>query len=308
MDGNFENDLHSALDDMADGTIASGAVYSDVEGHRQNPELKMVMALKEMLDRPGDSPPDEDSAEAEEVPVITWTGEGPRVLMNDYKDAEYFTGAFPSTLFPYGIKGGHLPRADERHVPVSLEAWAKWLLSHHTRRCVLESDVVFMHLLTLTKVCASSDVHVFALRCHPTAEATLGNSMFVKRGDYEHVQVVISSLTHDQLLAAARSLHSTQTVADPAIRILRQAIQTVAAKVPNSFTRKQDMRLYIRAFFVEFGPAAFWLTLNPSDMRDPLVIKLAGMTFSSDFFSKSTATLRGRAAIMNSAKYNYVER
>jgi len=45
--GNFENDLHSALRDMADGTIASGAVYSDVEGHRQNPELKMVMALKE---------------------------------------------------------------------------------------------------------------------------------------------------------------------------------------------------------------------------------------------------------------------
>jgi hypothetical protein len=30
---------------MADGTIASGAVYSDVEEQRQNPELKMVLAL-----------------------------------------------------------------------------------------------------------------------------------------------------------------------------------------------------------------------------------------------------------------------
>jgi Helitron helicase-like domain at N-terminus/PIF1-like helicase len=132
-------------------------------------------------------------------------------------------------------------------------------------------------------------------------KAALGNSMFVKRGDYEHVQAIITSLTRDQLLAAARSLRSTQTTADPAIRVLRQAIQTVAAKVPNSFARKQDMRLYIRAFFVEFGPAAFWLTLNPSDMRDPLVIKLAGMTFSSDVFSKSTAALRGKAAIMNPA-------
>src|SRR5271170_5099024 len=45
MDGFAENDLHNALDDMADGTIASGAVYSDVEGHRQNPELKIVMAF-----------------------------------------------------------------------------------------------------------------------------------------------------------------------------------------------------------------------------------------------------------------------
>ena len=34
---------------------ASGAVYSDVEGHRKNPELKMVVALKEMLDRPGET-------------------------------------------------------------------------------------------------------------------------------------------------------------------------------------------------------------------------------------------------------------
>src|SRR5271155_3956610 len=50
MDGFAENDLHNALDDMADGTIASGTVYSDVEGHRQNPELKMIMALMEMID------------------------------------------------------------------------------------------------------------------------------------------------------------------------------------------------------------------------------------------------------------------
>ena len=33
--------------------------------------------------------------------MISWVGEGPRVLMNDYEDAEFFTGAFP-TLFPYG--------------------------------------------------------------------------------------------------------------------------------------------------------------------------------------------------------------
>ena len=140
MDGNFENDLHSALHDMAKDTIASGAVYSDVEGHRQNPELKMVMALKEMLDRPGETLIDVNTAKAAEVPLISWVGEGPRVLMNDYEDAEFFTGAFP-TLFPYG-KGGHLLHTNERRVPISLETWAKWLLSHHSRRFVWKSCVV----------------------------------------------------------------------------------------------------------------------------------------------------------------------
>ncbi|TMD61399.1 MAG: hypothetical protein E6I91_17785 [Chloroflexi bacterium] len=54
MEGFSENDLHNALDDMADGTIASGAVYSDIEGQRQNPELKMVVALMEMINNRGE--------------------------------------------------------------------------------------------------------------------------------------------------------------------------------------------------------------------------------------------------------------
>jgi hypothetical protein len=44
--------------------------------------------------------------------------------MNDYEDTEYFTDAFP-TLFLYG-RGGHMPTSDERSIPVSLEAWARW--------------------------------------------------------------------------------------------------------------------------------------------------------------------------------------
>jgi hypothetical protein len=132
MEGFSENDLHNALDDMADNTIASGAVYSDVEGQRQNPELKMIMALMEMINKPGECTSNANAQETVEIPVITWVGDGRHVLMNDYEDAEYFTGAFP-TLFPYG-KGGHLPASNERSIPVSLEAWAKWLLSHHSRR------------------------------------------------------------------------------------------------------------------------------------------------------------------------------
>jgi len=132
MDGFSENDLHNALDDMADGTIASGAVYSDVEGQRLNPELKMIMALMEMTAEPREGISDTNVQESAETPVITWVNDGPRVLMNDYEDAEYFTGAFP-TLFPYG-RGGHLPESNERNIAVSLEAWAKWLLNHHSRR------------------------------------------------------------------------------------------------------------------------------------------------------------------------------
>jgi hypothetical protein len=93
-------------------------------------------------------------------------------------------------------------------------------------------------------------------------KSALGNSLFVKRGDYEEMQQIISSLSFDQLIAAAQSLRSTQTTSDPAIAVLRRAVQTVAARVPNSFAEKQEMRLYLRGLFIEFGPAAFWLD-NP---------------------------------------------
>jgi hypothetical protein len=105
-------------------------------------------------------------------------------------------------------------------------------------------------------------------------KSALGNSLLVKWGDYQAIQEVISSLTYQRLIEAAQSLRLTQKTSDPAIATLRHAIQTVAARVPNSFAEKQEMRVRLRGLFIEYGLAAFWLTINPSDLRDPLVIKL----------------------------------
>jgi hypothetical protein len=48
-------------------------------------------------------------------------------------------------------------------------------------------------------------------------KSALGNSLFVKRGDYKEMQQIISSLNFDRLITAAQSLRSTQTTLDPAI-------------------------------------------------------------------------------------------
>ena len=132
-------------------------------------------------------------------------------------------------------------------------------------------------------------------------KSALGNSLLVKRGDYDAVQDVISSLTYERLIAAAESLRSTQTTSDPAIATLRRAIQTVAAQVPNSFAEKQEMRLLLRGLLVEYGLPAFWLTINPSDLRDPLVVKLAGVTIPQDALRRANAAFRRKTANMNPA-------
>jgi len=213
----------------------------------------------------------------------------------------FFTGAFP-TLFPYG-KGGHLLPANERRVPISLETWAKWLLSHHSRRFVWKPYVVFI-ILGPTDFNSGSRVIQHSCTCYTTSfnggDLHLEILSSSKRRDYERVQDVISSLHHDQLLAAARSLRSTGTTADPAIRILCRAVQTVASRGTEFFcTEERDARAYSRKLWSSSVWSAWWLTINPSDMNDPLVIRLAGVNFPSDMFGRSTAALRTRAATMN---------
>jgi hypothetical protein len=63
------------------------------------------------------------------VPTISYTLRGQSALMNSWEDPHYFTAAFP-TLFLKGI-GGH---QDQRTILVSLIAFAKWALNHHSRR------------------------------------------------------------------------------------------------------------------------------------------------------------------------------
>lgn len=138
---NCENELQHALDDQTSDPISSGCVYSDVESARQHPTLQMLSAILNLgKERFGRGPPPSSSGEnptsryIEDVPVIRYVSNGRTVLMNDWQDPEYFTGSFP-TLFPLG-KGGHLPKPQERTVPVSLKDWAKWALNHHSRRYV----------------------------------------------------------------------------------------------------------------------------------------------------------------------------
>jgi hypothetical protein len=52
-------------------------------------------------------------------------------LINSFTEPDYFTAAFP-TLFPFGI-GGHLGDANgNRPETISLKAFAKYAMLHHS--------------------------------------------------------------------------------------------------------------------------------------------------------------------------------
>jgi hypothetical protein len=143
--GNYENDLHASQDEAfhADDDdhepLMTGSVYTDINGERQDPNVRTVDTLLRVMAisryRSDDREPATDDAIDEHghrrrnIPTISYAVRGKSTLMSNWEDPHFFTAAFP-TLFPNGI-GGH---QDQRTVPVSLKAFAEWALNHHSRR------------------------------------------------------------------------------------------------------------------------------------------------------------------------------
>lgn len=131
--GNYENDLQAAQDSARDVHIGepfiTGSVSTDINGERQDPNLRVLDALFSVITNR--LPTLTEGTCHRKMPVISYKIHGQATLVDHWSDPHYFTAAFP-TLFPVGI-GGHL---DERTIPVSLGAYAEWALSHHSRRCL----------------------------------------------------------------------------------------------------------------------------------------------------------------------------
>jgi hypothetical protein len=159
---NFENDMQAALNDPlseSDANFASGSLYTDVNGERVHCDMRLLNTLTSLVDK-GESDVVDEDAEVDMDELVedddssdtgleiethgtdndrsseqgsNYISYGIRsdrsVLSNVWEDPLHFTSAFP-TLFPTGT-GGHL---DERAVKVSLEAFGKWALKHHSRR------------------------------------------------------------------------------------------------------------------------------------------------------------------------------
>jgi hypothetical protein len=142
--GNYENDFQAAQDEAFlpndNDPFVTGSVYADVNGERTDSNLRLIDALLGVVtgntrwvdetDQAADSSHEpEHEHRQRDLPTISYAIHSQATLMSSWEDPHYFTGAFP-TLFPNGL-GGH---QDQRPVPVSLNTFAQWALSHHSRR------------------------------------------------------------------------------------------------------------------------------------------------------------------------------
>ena len=250
--GSYENDFDALHKEVAPGTVIGGSFLSDEEGQNQNKQMAFIAKLTELVKR------QEDEAETRQ-PHIEFSSTHPEsdmVPKSAYHDSDYFTASFP-TLFPYGT-GGH--KDSRRTEDVSLEAWAKWTLKHHSRRFAQHPTFIFLLY------------DVISLR-----QSSLGNFLQVKKGYWNSVKHDFSTLTSVQLQQAATDLQSGRPCSNSKIQQLMRDVRLISSYTPESFGRKLIMRHLLWGHIVRFGMPAIWFTLNPADLRSPLILNLAGI-------------------------------
>ncbi len=230
---NDENDLHHALGtvEMENTGLSSSCIYTDVNEARQSPYLKLISAINNLQTTPStvenSDPVDNDASQ----PMLTFNLKGNRITLNDWDNADFFLLAFP-TLFFHGDGGHCIPHPQT----VSLQAWTKWALSHHSRR--FAQHLVFIYVV----------YDVIQRRA-----AALGYSLLVKSQNWSQTQELIAGITHNQLCEAAELVRTTNTYKDPAVLALKNLVQLVAAHVSQSFAKCLEYRLQIRALMITNG-------------------------------------------------------
>ncbi|KAE9362579.1 hypothetical protein N431DRAFT_319705, partial [Stipitochalara longipes BDJ] len=191
--------------------------------------------------------------------------------------------AFP-TVFPYGT-GGHVQPDDrKRPRPVSLIEYANWLMRHHN--CRAAKHHVLPYVL----------YDMILLR-----QSSLGNTIQSRNAYWAHGQVDIMSLGSEDLQSAASEMAAGQACTNPVIKRLLVNMRLLSSYNPESFGRKLAQRHVLMGHVVLLGAPSFWFTINPTDLNNPLILRLAGVTITPNLTKAQVSELRRRHALGNPA-------
>ncbi|KAH8742199.1 hypothetical protein F5882DRAFT_246044, partial [Hyaloscypha sp. PMI_1271] len=99
----------------------------------------------------------------------------------------------------------------------------------------------------------------------------LGNSLQARREDWARVQEDLLGLSSDTIKQAAEQMKAGVPMRDPIIVRLMENLRLISSFNPESFGQKLSMRHEILGQISRWGIPAWWVTINPSDLRNSIV-------------------------------------
>lgn len=107
--------------------------------------------------------------------------------------------------------------------------------------------------------------------------SAISHSILVKRSHGNLIRSSTAKLTESVLLDTAKALKARELIFNKDVTNLLNSVKSMGAIVPNSYQQRSRMRVEMKSMVVRYGVPAFWFTLNPSDLRNPLFLKLSGV-------------------------------
>lgn len=113
-------------------------------------------------------------------------------------------------------------------------------------------------------------------------QATFGNYIQVKNGYWAKATMDLARLSGDDLHRAAEEFKNKEKISNPSIHSLITNMRIISSFNPESFGEKMRFRNVIFGKIDRLGIPLVWFTLNPKDIGNIFVVKLAGEEVSLD--------------------------
>ena len=177
-------------------------------------------------------------------------------------EPNFFERAFPC-LFPYGL-GGIDAR---RPVEIDFPSHVRWALQYFDRR--------FRKHETFPFVCFGISQR---------RQALTSARVQMEQKTFEQDARLMSTVTAAKLEAAKQEEEKGLPISDPAVQTLKRHIHATASRIQGSDQARYRLRSEIWSTAAVLGPPSLWITINPSDLHDPIAQVFAGEEINMDEF------------------------
>lgn len=177
-------------------------------------------------------------------------------------DPNHLLAAFP-VLFPYGYGGFEV----DRKTNVSYPEHVRWALQYSDNRFRHDLQFIFQVFGVILK--------------RKIARAAV---VQIERAAYAKHAAAIGRLTTQDFAQASEEEAAKRPFSNPTMSAFRQQISALRSQVMGTDESRREVRAQIWGTTLVHGPPNLWLTLNPSDIHDPLAQVLAGEDIDLDHF------------------------
>jgi Helitron helicase-like domain at N-terminus len=184
-------------------------------------------------------------------------------MINGVDRPNLFERAFPC-LYPYGVGG---IESSDQIVEVDFGSHVRWALQYCDRRFRKHETFPFLAFGILQRRQALGSARVQ-----------------MQRKTFEKDAQILSTITTEKLEKAQAEEERGAKVSDPAVRLLRKHVHAGTGRVMGSDQARYQLRSQIWSTTIKKGPPSLWITINPSDIHDPIAQIFAGEKIDMDSF------------------------